>query len=787
MKSNQKQIFIAFAALIFLFYPDLFFVLRGPLAGDHLEQHYPWGFYLDQALQRFRLPFWTSMIHCGFPIAAEGQIGIFYLPNLLFYFFLPFHFAYSYLFIFHLWLSGWGVYLYSRAMGLSPKGAFFAAFLFTFGSGYGGAYYNLTSLKTICWLPLSLYLWEKYLKSSQRKYLIFIAFCLFQSLMAGYLQVATLTFLVFILYGGMRAILNPRDKGRSVSIVWALMGAVLLSAPQLWLTFELAIRSNRAITSEAFAYVGSMPPTALITLFLPYTQGIFRGISLYSGVFSLFFVLLPFTDRKLRQTSFVKIWVFLALFSLLIAAGEWSPLYTAMVKLTHFYSFRTPSKFIIFALLSFSLIAGIGLDKALSLPLRANLSKSCLRMTRFLTYVIGFVFLGSLSFFLYLNNHRNEVYRWGETLIERMIHGRPGHPYDMDVYAQKLNQYLDTLSMVLTPASAWNLYQYLLLSVCFGFLLWLIRKRKLTQGWLRGMLALLFIEIYVHSFYDLRKDFASYATLNKTSGMIERLLLEKKENKLGRIYGIRSKEFDIPLIPCLNMIYGIEDIGAYSPLVTSRYFETIGGFGNVNDSNGFSIPPADDVKEHLPLLAFLNVSHILSSKTLEEDARLELLDQNDNQKILLYRLQLKRSKAHFMTDIQSLPHWNQNEEECEKNKKCVKHEFLRASFDPSKTALLESSEAEKIPPEALKPSGKYDRPNANIFPVVIEEEKEQWRVQTDTAGLFVLSNLAYPGWTAHVNGQKTKVITADGLFLSVWIPVAGEYEITFSFKPFFDN
>src|SRR6185369_5748721 len=75
---------------LFIFYPGLFLFKAAPLTGDHLEQHYPWAMLLADSLKHFRLPFWTPYIHAGFPIAAESQIAIFYLPHLLLYFFLPF-------------------------------------------------------------------------------------------------------------------------------------------------------------------------------------------------------------------------------------------------------------------------------------------------------------------------------------------------------------------------------------------------------------------------------------------------------------------------------------------------------------------------------------------------------------------------------------------------------------------------------------------------------------------------------------------------------------------------
>ncbi|MBI3316937.1 MAG: hypothetical protein HYZ85_02890 [Candidatus Omnitrophica bacterium] len=732
--------------LLFSFYPDLFLVLKGPLIADHLEQHYPWAHYLAQALKNFRLPFWTSMIHCGFPIAAEGQIGIFYLPHLLFYFLFPFHFAYSYLFIFHLFLSGWGTFLYARSMGLSPKGAFFSAFLFVFGAGYGGAYYNLTSLKTLSWFPLTLYVWEKFLKFKSKQYLFYAAMCVWQMLMAGYLQVALFTLMNFLLYIGLRlgflVCAEPKKERIKltlpllIGVLFILLLALLLSFPQLKMTYDLAMLSNRASPLEAYAYVGSMPPTALMTFFLPYTQGIFRGISLYAGVFSLFFALLPFAFKPLRQTALVKLWTLILILGILVAAGEWSPFYRGIIKITRFYSFRTPSKFIIYILFAYSLLAGLGLEKAFSLLSRRRLPHSVLLCARVSAYFIGFSFLGALGFYFYLRNHRVQVFEWGRMLVEKVIFGRPGHPHDMEIYLEKLNHYMDAMNEVLSPFQGWNLCQYLFLIISFSLLLHVIRAKRISKTWLFLTLSFLFSELYLYSFYDLRKDFGSYSILNKPSPILAKLLEEKSQGNLGRIFGIRGHEPDIPLIPNLNMIYGIEDIGAYSPLVTSRYYQTIGTLGNVNDSNGFTIPDASYVLKNLPLLAFLNVSHILSAKSLS-DSRLELVGSDKS--IFLYKLvNLNPAKAHF----------------------------FRGAI-PSDLFQVEPFNSEAL-----------------ITASDLKEESEAWNLEAGGSGIFVLTNLVYPGWKVTLNGKEAALTNAFGLFQAVHIPAPGKYKIEFSFNPF---
>ncbi|MBI3999797.1 MAG: hypothetical protein HY351_04200, partial [Candidatus Omnitrophica bacterium] len=358
MQDEKKNLYVlaALATLLLVFYPDLFLAKSASLAGDHLVQHYPWAQLLANRSKHFELPFWTPLIHCGFPIAAEGQIGVFYLPNLILFLLLPFRWAYSYLNLFHFLLSGYGTYLYARQMKLSFLAAFVSAFIFLFGTAYGGAYYNITSLKTISWFPLTLYLFERFLEVSKWRYLFFLSLTISSALLAGYLQVAVYVIGIFFLYAGLRIFIFhgdrkvnlPQTGWRTFGLSVATLLGFLIALPQVLLTFELAIRSNRLAPSEEYAYVGSMFPFALSTLVYPLAQGLFRGNSIYSGVFSVLLILFGIYSKETREKNAFRIWIVMGFLSLFLALGEWSPFYIGLIKLTKFYSFRTPAKFLVF-------------------------------------------------------------------------------------------------------------------------------------------------------------------------------------------------------------------------------------------------------------------------------------------------------------------------------------------------------------------------------------------------------------------------------------------------------
>src|SRR3990167_8865653 len=149
---NLQWPFIVLIAVIVLFYWDILTVKGAWLIGDHAEQHFPWADHLAKCLKHGKLPFWTDLIHSGFPITAEGQIGTFYLPNIILYSLLPVQIGYAWNIILHLILSAFFMFALMRTMNLKREAALFGTLVYMFGSTLGGAYYNMTSLKVLTWM-----------------------------------------------------------------------------------------------------------------------------------------------------------------------------------------------------------------------------------------------------------------------------------------------------------------------------------------------------------------------------------------------------------------------------------------------------------------------------------------------------------------------------------------------------------------------------------------------------------------------------------------------------------
>ncbi len=782
--SSKRQEWLPLLGLalsLFIFYPELFFAKAASLMGDHIEQHYPWALLLADSLRQFQIPFWTPLIHSGFPIAAESQIGIFYLPNLILYFLFPFHVAYSYMNLVHFYLAGASTYLYARLIKLERLPAFTAAFIFLFGAAYGGAYYNITSLKTICWLPLGLYLFEKYYQEGHKKYLVGLSFSMAMSIVAGYMQVAALTWLIFAVYVFLRLIFFPHEKdaaqtplSHAFALILTAAGASLIAAPQIYLTFELAIQSNRTGLEEGYAYVGSLSPFALSTLIDPVAQRIFRGSSLYGGLFSLFLVLISFCSREVRGDKFFRLWSVLAVFCLFMALGRWSPLYVAFVKLTHFYSFRIPAKFSVFVCLALAFLSGMGLQgamKAMKNDVHA-VRPVLLAAKGYLGVVVIFLLAGSGVYF-FATAGKEWALLIGKSYIQQFIYGHPGHPHSLETYLERLSGFPDsvlTLFALHEWVNGWTLGMIL---GSLGGAVFLLKSRRLSRRWMISGLIFLAIDLYGYAWFDIKRDFARYDDVLRPSAVVEALKMEKARGEMGRLYGRRNPGEDLALVPSINMLYGLEDIGAYSPFVTRRYHETVGRFGNVNDSN-FAYPlDPQFFNEHAPLLNALDVSHILSSQVIDHPAW-TLLIEDQKTPAYLYKNSASRSRAHFVQAYRSFSSWE-----------TLREVFLTPHFDPKKELLLEETELKKLPVDFVKDL-QPENESAGVELINRSDAGETWVVRHSHAGFLVVMNTAYPGWRANANGADLPLIQAYGLFQAVWLKEGGQDRVHFSYAPFRD-
>ncbi len=747
--------FLIFAAAVMLFFAETLTLSTGFYSGDHRQQHYPWAFFYSAALAHGQLPWWTSLFATGFPLLAEGQVGALYIVNWVFYKFLPFDVAYSYGILFHFFIAACFFYLFVREIGVKTEAAILGTLIYLFGTAEGGYYYNIISLKTLVWFPLALFLIEKFFKKNRPGYLGFLAVIYAFQFTAGYLQYAVYSVLFSSVYFLIRLFKDGQGPRRAPFVLknlfsygLVLLASGLMALPQLGSTWELAKLSNRYYYPVDFAFLGSVNPLALWTLFFPHWDGVLKA-ELYFSALGLFFLIHAILTKKSWHE---KVILALLVLSLLLALGKYNPLYYYLIKWTGFGSFRTPSKFLYFAGCFGAVLCSFGIGKLPSPEARRS-------------WTLWGVLTALAILLLPLIRH---CLLWFEKPIKGIAleyvrsHyiGSAIHPHSFEVYTGKVHGFFTAALRISEPCEPFNLIFILFMLVTLLVVRRLFlgeRNWKQRYYWAAGIL--IFANLYAYGFTTVKGNLEPRSFLRPGSPIIAAIKNDPVQGRLHRFYSDLPSADALPIMPHNNMLYGMPVLGGYSPLLPKDYFDLMAGLGDVNDSQRAVLPDLQALRAQKPLLDFLSVRWLLSSRKLDLPAWTTFEEAPDHVLLLNSRAlprafyvsrAVSRSRAEFNSALK------------------------RGEPDLGREVYLEDPTLQNLRNHALFKEA-----------VVTEDSGDRvaLSLSAPAAGFLVMSDLFYPGWKAVINGISTPIYRANGCFRAILIPRAGSYRVDFSFQP----
>ncbi len=715
---------VLFSCIACLFFGDLLGGNSTFIKGDYSQQFFPWsGFYAD-SIKNFQIPLWVKHVQSGFPLFAEGQVGMLYPLNLLFFFALPFRAAYNFSFLFHILLAGLFMYLYARKMGAGTAGSFLASVLLCFGSVYAGAFINLSTLKSLCFFPAVLFLFENYLSSERKSAWFFPATGIIWGvqLLAGSVQ---MTFYgigfsaLYFLYRNHMAGLSwaPVLKG----MVVAGLTGLLISIPQLYATFEIAMHSNRSIQTLDFALWGSFFPLALTGMVFPAFGLIFiRNNIIYIGLLGTFFAIAGMWNAKADRSNMFLLVFFIA--ALFFALGKYNPLYTGMLRLSGFYSFRVPSKFVYFAVFFLSVLSAKGFSLCFSGDSERLLSKAYRSFVWFIAAVVAAFLAAKAAIGLFGPG----ILEFFKKYVAKNIYGKPFHRYSLDTYMGKIEGHFAVLKDKLSLAYPFALYGLILIAVTLLLIPFVLRfRKKAVTGYICLGVILLELLVYSHFLEGPRSAIGRFDTGDIRQPQIYAILEE--DSSIYRIYPFGSKD-SLPgwAYFSMNMVYGLDSIGVYSPLMNRDYFSRLKGLGIVDDSIGVLPAAPDVISKEKDLLRKLNVKYVISAERLDIAPLRELAEEEG---VFLY--ELKGYLPRFMFSLSTSP-------------------------------------------EDVHNAGvSVQKYSSGIARIAIEPDKE---------GYLLFSEKYYPGWKAFIDGTAVEIVKYSDILMAVKVP-AGRHTVSFRYEP----
>lgn len=342
---------------------------------DFEETYLPWQLFLTKHFSSGEFPLWNPFAMLGTPVWAEVQNALLYPPRWILFWDPAYTIALFW--VIHLAVAHFGVYRLGRTIGISSFSAWLAGAIFAF-CGWMAGHLNANHcflVAAVSWTPLLLNHWLTWPKaSSGARWSVKLFVLLSLILQAGSPQLAYYS-LFFVGVAG--TILYRRtDKARQ-RIAWtalALLCAIASALPHGWALYEFGQLSTRAgpypwekaiVLALQFQDIGQIVFGPSLEIFsLPSVR--FFETSIYLGPVTLGLGILAIVGRRRYAWRFLGLAVLFL--SLAMAYPGW------LLELFRFLpgtsSFRVPGRFLVFSLLSLSLLAGLGVDAAKELAER---------------------------------------------------------------------------------------------------------------------------------------------------------------------------------------------------------------------------------------------------------------------------------------------------------------------------------------------------------------------------------------------------------------------------------
>jgi hypothetical protein len=358
--------------------------------------YYPLMRWVGQQLHLGVLPLWTPQVFGGYPIFADGEIGLAYPPALLSLLLLAPERAFVFLRLLHLWIAAVGTFSLARAWRLPRSAAVLAGLVFALGNFLQAQIHHENIVRTAAWLPVILVLVELGLRSrgwaTRASWIVFAALALGMAGLGLHSQMLAIDLLALASYGALRLWIGPlgdpdsdsaSDAGPDRMAWWRRLGTVAavcapvvvlglaLAAVQLVPLLELASFSPRGSGipyTESAAY--SLTPYGLLQLVFPF---VFRGPGnlqwglwthwesyLYVGLAPLVLAAVGLLCVRRRE---VLGWGVLAGVGAIVALGQYSALnlHYLLWLLPGLSGLRAPGRFTIVVVLALAMLAAYGL------------------------------------------------------------------------------------------------------------------------------------------------------------------------------------------------------------------------------------------------------------------------------------------------------------------------------------------------------------------------------------------------------------------------------------------
>jgi hypothetical protein len=776
LKRLSKPVLLLFVPLLLM--SPLLLTGKVMFWGTVSLQFLPWSILATRILQGGQLPLWNPLVGMGAPLLANYQSGLLYPPNWLVLLSDGIGGAgwaawmQTWLVTLHLIWAGLGMFFLARQIGIKPLGRIVCGLSFAL-SGYlvsRSAFISINA--TVAWAPW-LILSVTWLARGKTTFIkvVTIGIIACMLFLAGHAQTAWYAILFSFAWMTLIAwqdadaqlscteniLLSPlRFKTKFVLLKWVAlffsMGlGACLAAIQLIPTAELLMQSQRAKAVDFnYAMTYSFWPWRFLTLLAPglfgspvsgdyWGYGNYWEDALYIGVLPFILALtmligvlvgypdanqtIPQQKARNAQPHLKTLTIFLLgviIVSFVLALGKNTPVFPWFYyNIPTFAAFQAPTRFAIWAVISLTLLAGMGVDRLKRPKGRA------LYWTRLGTAGAGAITLGAGLAWYFLGDISPTFI--GPTALFGFFAMFTGI---LVLTAPAAGLSGDNTSL---RGSAWEWALLLLLGLDL-----LLANWNLNPG--------------------IEKDF--YRSMGSSPGHLSSVLAG------GRLYLNPDNEYDLKFyrfmrfdsyqidedwdklrevqLPNINILDGISSVNNFDPMVPARYARWMDALGKIG--------AASDGGLFFRLLNLMGVSAVEYLSNDEPSAVGFQPVENSN------RIRWVDCAKHARNGEEA---WN-----------LVFNG--KTNFDDE--VIIEKGDS--VSYDTCIPSKRQ----ARVTVIDEQPNWIKMSVNSPRAGWLVLSDLWYPGWKVEVDGQPTPIFRANYLFRAINVP-SGVHTVIWRYSP----
>ncbi len=371
-------------------------LLGGPAYYERDTQlfYYPLASWVADQLRAGYYPLWMPAIFTGYPILADGELGLLYLPQVALLWSLPTALAIVWLRVLHVVLAASFMFVFLRTLRVGRIAAIGGGLVFAFGSFLTAQMHHENVVRSAVWLPLVLAAMERgFTATSRRRQLGWLALATLafaQSALGLHIQPVLMEALAIGAYALFRVAAGPwpwlpqlathreRLRGRMVTLVLAgggvAVGGLAVAAAQ-WLPLaEWAFSSfRRGGVNYEFASAYGLAPSNLITLVFPYFFRLTDDATwwsywqqweteLYVGIPTLVLSILGIAFARRRETFYFVLLGGACLWISMAAYAPLANLHELLWSVPGFSFLRAPGRFSYLVVFAAAGLAGFGLD-----------------------------------------------------------------------------------------------------------------------------------------------------------------------------------------------------------------------------------------------------------------------------------------------------------------------------------------------------------------------------------------------------------------------------------------